>query len=104
MQVSVHNLGLDLPHGPQGSKEEKGVESDLVPRRAHLIVLSPGDACRAANIHPGWVPPIVIGANSHPTAQLLQDAGLFENPDMAAIVGKERGGGNHEHAIWLVLP
>ena len=47
----------------------------------------------------GQVSPSVIGADHHPLPQTLEDAGLFVDTDVAAVIGEERGGGYFENAV-----
>jgi len=98
VQVGVDHSGPHAEQGRRGAQQEQGVESDLVARRADLVALAPGDAHGATDVEAGQVAAVVVGADRYLMAQPLQQARLLQDAHMAAIIGKERGGRDHQDA------
>jgi hypothetical protein len=85
--------------GKKHSPEEKEIESDLMQRRAYLVLFAEGDARGATDVEPGHVVSVVVGAHPYLVAQPLQHPCFLKYSNRAPIVGKERSGGDHQHGV-----
>ncbi len=95
----MDNIRSESPGDGKGFQGEQDIESDLVPRRAHLVVGSPGYGYGSLDTEAIYVIALVVGDDGHAVAQPLQAPRLFEDADMAAIVPEEGGWGNHQDVI-----
>ena len=99
MQVRVNNIGFQFQRGAQRCPRQQHIEREFVARRSDFIVSVPRRRPRANDFEFGQVAASVIGYNRDALPAPLQDARLFENAHVAAIVPKERRRGDHEDVI-----
>ena len=101
MHMAVDNVKAATQHDFQPGPGQENVKGDFVQRGADLVIGTPGRGPGAHDLQVGQVPPQVVGDDRHLVAQSLKRPRLLQDAYVAAIVGEEGGGSDHQNTICV---